>query len=157
MVEKRTILLASAVAVPATLGLGLTYYMKKKAMRLITVTLSPADIKICTDWQTISIAVTDGFGKPAANETITITTAVDGMQVGAPQSFTLGADGTLSLKVCWYYNPEAPTSHVDADKKRLLTYRVECKGYYAEANGSLTEPACTDVPGSCPGRCATSP
>jgi hypothetical protein len=156
MVEKKTILLASAAVVPATLGISLVYYMKKKAQRLVTVTLSPTDIKICTDWQTISIAVTDGFGKPAANETVTISAYLDGVQAGSPQDFTLGADGTLSLRVCWYYNPAAPVSHVDADKKHLLTYRVTCKGNYTEANGSLTEPTCTDIPGSCPGSCTTS-
>jgi hypothetical protein len=122
----------------AGVGVGVTFYIMKLKQRILTLTADKAQAKVCTDWVTFTGTVTDGFGKPVANETITVY--ADGEQIGTVNS---DMNGNFGFRLFWHTN----NKHLDHDGSGTVNITA-CVGKYCSPPVSVlvTWTACTQCP-----------
>ena len=141
------------VAVPAVgIVSGLAFYYMKKNQRIVTVSAEPAEVALCkpsgdlTNWYTVTVTITDGFGNPVEEE-FTHIIYLEGIEKGR-ETHRTGPDGTWKMQYCWQAT-EAEPMHIDTEFRQTVMHTVECKGAKASTTITLVIPVCLDLPCSC--------
>jgi len=143
MVEKRK---AAMIAVPCVgAGLGLTFLLYRMKQTIITVATSKAVHYACKpteDTYTLTVTITDGFGRPRANESFTLRTYINGTKV-SEDTFTTDSEGQWSGTLYWYGCRKA-TEHQDTEARYTATHEVTCRGAVGKASIVVVFWACID-------------
>jgi hypothetical protein len=129
----------AAVALPVVgVGFGLTFYLMKAKQRVITLTADKTTAGVCIDWVTFTGTVTDGFGRPVANETVTIF--ADGQSIGDVQT---DVNGNFGFRIFWHTNNQ----HIDRSGSENWAFTA-CVGKYCSApvNIVVSYTSCTQCP-----------
>ena len=122
MVEKKQLILMTAIPAVAIAGIGAYYYYsKKKGIIVQVVSVNPTEFNIC-DSQTVAIKITDGAGNPLANEPFQLMPIVDGQQIPPrpDEIFYTGLDGMGYVLVTWYTGPAL--EHSDTERRLQVQY-----------------------------------
>jgi hypothetical protein len=142
--------MALVIGAPVAVGgITVTYILLSKKTN-VTVAIDKATVNLCADRYTITATVTDGFGRPIANEPITFRFYIGGTQVGTDYNSMTAADGTCSVTLCWQTNPDVTAQHIDTEARYSVTHEVECRGAKGYASNTLVLPVCTNLPCTCP-------
>jgi hypothetical protein len=130
---------AALIAVPMVgAGVGVTFYVMKMKQRVITLTADKAQAKVCTDWVTFTGTVTDGLGRPVANETVTVY--ADGQSLG---TVTTDVNGNFGFKLFWHTNNQ----HIDTDGSGTVNITASVGKYFSPPVAILVSwTACTQCP-----------
>jgi hypothetical protein len=142
--------MALVIGVPVAAGGIAVAYILLSRKTNVTVTVDKPTVNLCQDKYTITATVTDGFGRPIANEPITFRFYIAGTKVGEDYNSMTSADGTCSVTICWQTRTDVPSQHIDTEARYQVTHEVECRGAKGYASNTLVLPVCTNIPCSCP-------
>jgi hypothetical protein len=142
--------MALVIGAPVAAGGIIAAYVLLSKKVNITVAVDKPTVNLCKDYYTISATVTDGFGRPIANEEIIFRFYIEGQKIGEDIKRTTGADGTASMRICWQTSSTAPAQHIDTEGRYQVINEVECRGVKSSAANVLVLPVCTNIPCSCP-------
>ena len=127
------------IAVPMVgVGFGATFYVMKLKQRVITLTADKAQATVCRDYVTFTGTVTDGLGRPVANETVTVY--ADGQNLG---TLTTDANGNFGFQIFWHTNNQ----HIDRDGSGTVNITAAVGKYFSPPVAILVSwTACTQCP-----------
>jgi hypothetical protein len=128
-----------ATVVPAMgVGLGLTFYLMKGKQRIVSLTADKTETTVCGPAVNFTGNVTDGFGRPVVNESVTIY--VDNQNAGTLQT---DASGNFSFSIMWHTNNQ----HIDAGGSATVNI-LACVGKYCSSPVAiaLSWTYCTQCP-----------
>jgi hypothetical protein len=142
--------MALVIGAPVAVGgITATYILLSKKTNVTVATDKPTAV-FCKDYYTITATVTDGFGRPIANEPVTFRFYIQGTKVGEDYNSMTSADGTCSVTLCWMTKPDITPQHIDTEERVDIIHEVECRGAKGYATVTEVLQVCTNLPCTCP-------